>query len=380
MIKKEYKLSDPSNSSDVISQNIRKRREKIYYNIKNFSVQKTNDGIYAENILRLILDGVNLNHLSKNHPHVDLAIINSIEGFSQKGEIISVKSSIKRNPTLSNLISDTKSIKLESMFSYIIFSNSNYELDFKTSFFSPKMMLNRSIDLMRDSNSNNYKEVVNLVAYYVMFKNNSREQINFNSDLDKIINNDFNLTYGTYNTYRISVLRRLVYLDNPISLGTMYLERGKELTCVIKKTNPIKLNKYWEKLVNIWLDEEFFQSDKVKYLRMSMVKDLFNIPGNEDFPIEIKISLGDYSPEKTDFSKLSDAEKIEIARARADKRSNKLYVATKFKDADFGEQEKDVNDFFLKSIDILEEEPKLITKFNNFISNIQNPPKLTKWW
>jgi hypothetical protein len=241
-------------------------------------------------------------------------------------------------------------------------------------------MLNRSIDLMRDSNSNNYKEVVNLVAYYVMFKNNSREQINFNSDLDKIINNDFNLTYGTYNTYRISVLRRLVYLDNPISLGTMYLERGKELTCVIKKTNPIKLNKYWEKLVNIWLDEEFFQSDKVKYLRMSMVKDLFNIPGNEDFPIEIKISLGDYSPEKTDFSKLSDAEKIEIARARADKRSNKLYVATKFKDADFGEQEKDVNDFFLKSIDILEEEPKLITKFNNFISNIQNPPKLTKWW
>jgi hypothetical protein len=380
MIKKEYKLSDPSNSSDVISQNIRKRREKIYYNIKNFSVQKTNDGIYAENILRLILDGVNLNHLSKNHPHVDLAIINPIEGFSQKGEIISVKSSIKRNPTLSNLISDTKSIKLESMFSYIIFSNSNYELDFKTSFFSPKMMLNRSIDLMRDSNSNNYKEVVNLVAYYVMFKNNSREQINFNSDLDKIINNDFNLTYGTYNTYRISVLRRLVYLDNPISLGTMYLERGKELTCVIKKTNSIKLNKYWEKLVNIWLDEEFFQSDKVKYLRMSMVKDLFNIPGNEDFPIEIKISLGDYSPEKTDFSKLSDAEKIEISRARADKRSNKLYVATKFKDVDFGEQEKDVNDFFLKSIDILEEEPKLITKFNNFISNIQNPPKLTKWW
>lgn len=379
MIKKEYKLSDSPDSSDVISQNISKRREKIYYNIKNFSVQKKNDGIYAENILRLVLDGVNLNHLSKNHPHVDIAIINPIEGFSQKGEIISVKSSI-RNPKLSNLISDTKSIKLESMFSYIIFSNSNYELDFKASFFSPKTMLNKSIELMRNSESRNYKEVVNLVAYYIMFKNDAKEEMNFRSDLAKIINNDFNLAHGTYKTYRISVLRRLVYLDNPISLGTMYLERIKELTCVIKKTNPIKLNKYWEKLVDIWLDEEFFESKSVKYLNISQVKDLFKIPGNEDFPIEIKISLGDYSPDNTDFSNLSDAEKIKISKARSDKRTNKLYVATKFKDAEFGEEEKDVNDFFLKSINILEDEPKLITKFNNFISSIQNPPKLTKWW
>jgi hypothetical protein len=379
MIKKEYKLLDSPDSSDVISQNISKRREKIYYNIKNFSVQKKNDGIYAENILRLVLDGVNLNHLSKNHPHVDIAIINPIEGFSQKGEIISVKSSI-RKPKLSNLISDTKSIKLESMFSYIIFSNSNYELDFKASFFSPKTMLNKSIELMRNSESRNYKEVVNLVAYYIMFKNDAKEEMNFRSDLAKIINNDFNLAHGTYKTYRISVLRRLVYLDNPISLGTMYLERIKELTCVIKKTNPIKLNKYWEKLVDIWLDEEFFESKSVKYLNISQVKDLFKIPGNEDFPIEIKISLGDYSPDNTDFSKLSDAEKIKISKARSDKRTNKLYVATKFKDAEFGEEEKDVNDFFLKSINILEDKPKLITKFNNFISSIQNPPKLTKWW
>jgi len=380
MIKKEYKLSDSPDSSDVISQNISKRREKIYYNIKNFSVQKKNDGIYAENILRLVLDGVNLNHLSKNHPHVDIAIINPIEGFSQKGEIISVKSSI-RKPKLSNLISDTKSIKLESMFSYIIFSNSNYELDFKASFFSPKTMLNKSIELMRNSESRNYKEVVNLVAYYIMFKNDAKEEMNFRSDLAKIINNDFiNLAHGTYKTYRISVLRRLVYLDNPISLGTMYLERIKELTCVIKKTNPIKLNKYWEKLVDIWLDEEFFESKSVKYLNISQVKDLFKIPGNEDFPIEIKISLGDYSPDNTDFSKLSDAEKIKISKAISDKRTNKLYVATKFKDAEFGEEEKDVNDFFLKSINILEDKPKLITKFNNFISSIQNPPKLTKWW
>ena len=380
MATKHYKLSDEVISGDIISSNIIRRKEKLYHNIKNFSSQKTNDGINAENILRLVLDGVNLNHLSKNHPHVDIAIINPIEGFAQKNEIISVKSSIKAKPTLSNLISDTKSIKLESMFSYIVFANSNYELNYEKMFFSPKKLLVDSIRKLKQSKKKHFKEVVNLVAYYIMFKNQSDEQINFDKDLDSICNDSFDLIHGKYNYYRMQVLRRLVYLDNPISLGGVYLQRNEELTCVIKKTIPIKLNKYWEKLVDIWLDEDFFESEAVKYLTLPLVKDLFGISQRDDFPIEVSISFGDYAPSGEDFTGLSDREKIEIAKKRAEKRTNKLYVATKFKDANFGENEEEVNKFFLKSIDMIEDNPKVIKKFSNFVSTLENPPKLTNWW
>ena len=380
MATKHYKLSDEVISGDIISSNIIRRKEKLYHNIKNFSSQKTNDGINAENILRLVLDGVNLNHLSKNHPHVDIAIINPIEGFAQKNEIISVKSSIKAKPTLSNLISDTKSIKLESMFSYIVFANSNYELNYEKMFFSPKKLLVDSIRKLKQSKKKHFKEVVNLVAYYIMFKNQSDEQINFDKDLDSICNDSFDLIHGKYNYYRMQVLRRLVYLDNPISLGGVYLQRNEELTCVIKKTIPIKLNKYWEKLVDIWLDEDFFESEAVKYLTLPLVKDLFGISQRDDFPIEVSISFGDYAPSGEDFTGLSDREKIEIAKKRAEKRTNKLYVATKFKDANFGENEEEVNKFFLKSIDMMEDNPKVIKKFSNFVSTLENPPKLTNWW
>lgn len=380
MTTKHYKLSDEVISGDIISSNIIRRKEKLYHNIKNFSSQKTNDGINAENILRLVLDGVNLNHLSKNHPHVDIAIINPIEGFAQKNEIISVKSSIKAKPTLSNLISDTKSIKLESMFSYIVFANSNYELNYEKMFFSPKKLLVDSIRKLKQSKKKHFKEVVNLVAYYIMFKNQSDEQINFDKDLDSICNDSFDLIHGKYNYYRMQVLRRLVYLDNPISLGGVYLQRNEELTCVIKKTIPIKLNKYWEKLVDIWLDEDFFESEAVKYLTLPLVKDLFGISQRDDFPIEVSISFGDYVPSGEDFTGLSDREKIEIAKKRAEKRTNKLYVATKFKDANFGENEEEVNKFFLKSIDMIEDNPKVIKKFSNFVSTLENPPKLTNWW
>ena len=387
---KSYKLSDPIVSGDVISSNIYKRRSKIYYNIKNFNSQKTNDGIFAENILRLVLDGVNLNHLSKNHPHVDIAIVNPIEGFTKKNEIISVKSSINKKPSLAKLISDTKSIKLESMFSYILFANSNYELNYDRAYFNARTLLNKSIEFFnielkaKKSDKSDYKAVVNLVAYYLMFKNKEKSgdkktQDLLNQDLSKIAENDYNLEFGSYSSYRVAVLRRLVNLDSPISLGGIYLTDSNNLTCVIKKTNTIKLNKYWESLVNIWLDEDFFDSESPKYLRLPQVKKLFGISESDDFPITIEISIADYLPVDANIG-LTDQQRIDASKVKSQKRTNKLYIATKFKDADFGDKEGDVNDFFAKSIDVLEDDPNVITKFTKFLNFVQNPPVLNKWW
>ena len=386
---KRYKLSDDPIQGDIISSNIYKRREKIYWNIKNFAHQSSNDGILAENILRLSFDGVNLNHLSKNHPHVDIAILNKIDDFADENEIISVKSTIRKNPTLRNLISDTKSIKLESMISYLIFALDNFELKYEKRFFKPRNLLLNAIKTIKNKKNKDYIAVINTTIFYLVQKNRKEEESNFLKDINiigecddkEVINNKkYTLTYGSYTSYRIGVLRKLSYLDAPISLGAVYLKETKDgLTCFIYKTNSIKLNRYWEKLVRIWEELEYFDYDSVKYLRYDQVRELFNI--KDEFPIQIQISIGDYLPNSSlDYSDKSERERVEISKQRSSKRTKKLYVATKFKDADFGENDDDVNKFFLNSIDILENDPKVITKFNRFISTIKNPPKLTKWW
>lgn len=382
MLRARYKLSDKPKSDDIISTNIFKRRDKIYYNIRNFFTQTLNNGVFAENILRLTLDGVNLNHLSKNHPHVDIAIVNEIPNFARRNEIISVKSSISKKPSLAQLISHTKSIKLFSMFSYVLFANSNYELNFEKDFFRSKELLESGIETLKDLDNKDWKSLVNVTMFYLMKKNKQQYVDNYYEDILKIGSGEYDLTFGNYNTaYRIPVLRRLVHLDAPISLGAIYLKEEKgDVVCHIHKTNPIKLNKYWEKLVDIWLDQEFFGKEDVKYLNLKLVKELFGIDDGDSFPIEFQISIGTYSPEKPDFADKTERERVEIAKAKSQQRTNKLYVATKFKDANFKDKEEDVNKFFTKSIDILEEDPKLIKKFNNFIDLIENPPKLKKWW
>ena len=382
---KKYKLSSQPIEGDIISENIFKERDNIYWNMKNFQAQATNDGIFAENMFRLILDGINLNHLSKNHPHVDIAIENPIPGFSQENEIISVKSSISKRPTLKNLISDTKSIKLDSMFSYLLFANSNFELQYERDFFKPRKLLAEAIRMVNEVKDDRteahlkvmYKKVVNITAYYLMKKNKPDELDNFLGDIGLVIesedpNQNQELCYGNYNSIRIQVLRRIAYQDAPISLGALYLKDVQgDLTCFIYKTNPIKLSRYWETLVDIWLDEGFFSFETTKYLNLELVKKLFSIPDEENFPIQIEISLGGYERKLPDHSDKSEREKVAIAKDLAKKRTRKLYVATKFKNTNFGDNQEDVNKYFIKTIDILSKKPNLVTRFDKFADTVQ---------
>ena len=169
----------------------------------------------------------------------------------------------------------------------------------------------------------------------------------------------------------------MVNLDAPISLGLVSI--GDGMTFQINKTNPIKLNRYWEDLVKIWIDKDFFEYEAKKYLNKDLVMSLFKVEDTE-FPIQINISIGEWTPEEENTKDLTTQQKLQLAKDKSLKKTNKLYVATKFKDAFFGEKDEEVNDFFLKSIDTLEENPNLITKFNKFVKFIQNPPKLDKWW
>jgi hypothetical protein len=361
---KKYNLIDKI-EGDVLSSNIYLRRRKLYNNIMNFSIQGRNDGVFAENILRLIFDGVNLNHLYKNHPHVDIAIVNEIPDITKKDEVISVKSSTKFNPSLASIISDTKAIKLESMFSYVMYALNNFELGYKTKYFRYRELFNECIDAANLGNKK-FKEVINICLYYLIVKNDEIHKLSFDSDINTITNTDnTNLSYGNYQSYRIAVLRNLSKLDTPVSLGLLYLEnRDEDLICVIKKTNDISLKKYWELLLDIWSQSNYFTKTSSQYLKLAQVKKLFNI--GDDFPIKIEISTKLFNDKDEAYDSLSDSEKMEIVRKRAGTKTNKLYVATKFKDADFGRYEDDINDFFIKLIKKLEWKPQLIKNFQDF--------------
>lgn len=388
----EYKLSAPNaNKSDAISKNVFNKRDRLYDVMKNFYMQSQNNGVYAENILRIVLDGVNLNHLFKNHPHVDIAIpsiATTVPGITQPNEIISVKSSVTTNTDLKALLRDTKSIKLESVFSYIVFASGNFELNYEKEHHPAKTLYNLGFGLIKKSSkldsveavgdNKDYKAVLNTTLYYLLHKNKEEEKVNFINDIITISNGDpkigYELTYGTYNSYRIGVLRRISYLDSPISLGAVYLsDEDGDLTCHIHKTNPIPLSRYWEEIVKLWLEgtngRSFFDYDATKYLDYKKVKKLYNITSKEEFPIEIKISIGDYHPKKSDYTGKSEREKVDIRKQRAENKTNKLYVATKFQYADFKGREKDINDVFIKAIDVLEENPSLITSFATFVNS-----------
>jgi hypothetical protein len=378
-MKKDYKLSDVVDAGDIISVNINRNKTKLYYNIQNFGAQSINNGVYAENILRVLLDAVNLNQLHKNHPHVDIAIVNEIPGVAQKNEIISVKSSIKKSTKLSKVITDTKSIQLESMFSYILFADSNYELSYDKNYFKHKSLLNEGINKIKVSENKNWKQVVNLVAFYLMFKNKKEFELDFKSDLDVIANtpqnlftgvNPVNLKHGTYGEYRLKVLRRLYWLDSPMSLGAIYGDT--EGRVIIQKTSTIKLNRYWENLVDIWMTgrngEDFFSKTSKSYLNLDEVGELFGI--GEEFPIKITLSIGSFVPE-TETEPRSEIEKIKAAKLRSEVKTFKLWVATKYRDANFGNNEREVGDIILKSVDALQRDPGTIPKFKDFISQLK---------
>lgn len=389
----EYKLSDDvAKADDPISYNVLSKRNRIYDAMKNFYMQSQNNGVYAENILRITLDGVNLNHLYKNHPHVDIAIptiAKTVEGVTQPNEIISVKSSITKNTTLAKVLSDTKSIKLESVFSYVVFASSNYELKYEKEFYVAKSLYNLGFSLIKKDSKNSsvseigenkdYKAVLNTTLYYLLLKNNEGEKENYINDIIEISNSEpgsnYSLTHGSYSSYRIGVLRRISRLDAPISLGAVYLRGEKnDLACYIHKTNPIPLGRYWEDIVSIWLtgknDKSFFDFKSEKYLDFGLVKKLYNIEGRE-FPVKIKISIDGFVPKKSDYSGKTEDEKVEIRKQQAENKTAKLYAATKLQYADFKGKDKEINDFFLKSIDVLEKQPSLITNFNQFINNLE---------
>jgi len=180
---------------------------------------------------------------------------------------------------LAKLVLTTKAIKLESMFSYVLFAHSNFDIHFRVEYPNPQKILKKGRLIMSSGSNKDYKAMINTTLYY-LFNEVDNVENGYEEDMTKISNGDYdNLEFGDYKSYRFSVLRELTKLSAPISLGVAYID-GKvidDLTYVVKKTNDVPLNRYWEDLVEIWLDTGNFGSDKEKYLRLDSIKKLFKI-------------------------------------------------------------------------------------------------------
>jgi hypothetical protein len=155
-----------------------------------------------------------------------------------------------------------------------------------------------------------------------------------------------------------------------MSLGAIYVDT--EGRVIIQKTNTIKLNRYWENLVDIWMTgrngEDFFSKTSKSYLNLDEVGELFGI--GEEFPIKITLSIGSFVPE-TETEPRSEMDKIKAAKLRSEVKTFKLWVATKYRDTNFGNNEREVGDIILKSVDALQRDPGTIPKFKDFISQLR---------
>jgi hypothetical protein len=379
---KNLTLSDSPNNSDVLLTNILRKKNKLYESIKKFAKQKGNDGVYAENIIRLALDGINLNHFHKNHPYVDIGINygmstlidGKISQITQTNEILSIKSTINFTTT-PKVLTDTKAVKIESLFSYVLFSHNDYETDYIETLNSPVTLLNLAIKYIIDNDINNvdYKKIVQITTYYLMYHNEAGIKNEFLKDIKSILSGntiETVLKYGTYKFYNYEVMRSLIRLKTPISIGICYIDpktkNDENTVCVIEKTEPMLLNKFWLRLLNKWCELDYFGKGVTKYLKYN---DIFSIY-DEKKSIKINIGTGDFKYGE-DLSKLSKSEREKKVIDRIQRQRNKLYVATKFKDANFQDEEDNVVKTFSKIVDVLEDDPKLITKFDDFIINVK---------
>jgi len=373
-ILKEIKLTDKTKDLhlDPIKKNVLQNKEKIFYNIKSFARSNKNNGIYAENIVRMTLDAINLNHLSKNHPHVDLGVVNPIDKFTVKDEIISIKSSSKIGSDVNTILSDSKSIKIDSLFSYILYAYYNYSLNFE-SVFSPATLLNKCIGyaLDIDPEYDDFIELVYIVTYHSMFHNDKNGERLTKSDILSNVKGE-DMSDGNYDFYYNRVENELKKLNTPISIGLCYVEEPTKdnTVCVIKKTETIPLYDYWKSVLHIWETSGFFGAKNVdgefvvKYLKFGDIKDIYGI--ENDFPIEIRIDTTDFSY-GINRTKMSEEEREKHSKRSSERRSGRLYLATKMKDANFGNKERKILAFLGATIDSLSKNPKLVKKFNSFL-------------
>lgn len=152
LLEKQYNLDLTNSTSDQNYEPLSNRSERLRLRNLILSEDQEGDPTVAEKICEILLGGHNLNIHNRTYPLIDILIDNPIEGISEKGEMVSIKSSRKEkvfNPDDSNTWSISPMI-------YFMLKKIDYQ-----QFDSP---------IFKERNAVEYKEVIKL--YFEMVDKN----------------------------------------------------------------------------------------------------------------------------------------------------------------------------------------------------------------
>lgn len=349
IFKKRFNIK---NNFDRFLLDIKSRKALKSDNLKLLNIKRKNEGIFAENITRLIFQGENLNHFTKNHPYVDIAVMDPIDGVTKRNELISIKSTLKYK-TIASILTDTKAIKFDSLLTYLIYSYNLYKKDSQPfSITELQRGLNKYLhDNQIEITQQQHKNIIYILIYHIIHyskdfidKSLGDFETSLISDILQYL--DGELDIEEIKEFVKNELKRLIY---PVSLSIVFIDSNNILN--VYKTISIPLWELFFKVMNKWHKNNFFGVGVIKYLKFSDIIDIYKDERGELFPTKIHIDFSDFDNKE-----------------RGNKRK-RLYVSTELKDAHFDEYEEETLDTLYKVIQKLEEDPSKIKKFKKFLND-----------
>jgi len=334
---------------------------------------RKNEGIFAENIIRNIFKGENLNHFTKNHPYVDIAVMEPVKGVTIENELISVKSTLEYR-SIGHMLRDTKAIKFDSLITFLIYA---YNLEKSDS--QPFNISEIQFGLRKWLTENNLTQEQYVEVYYIILEgilsySNNYSESTISKFENKLLSNIENYISGDLDIDDIkeNVIGEIKKLNSkyPVSLSVAFLGNDKysnvnsqfgdidPLNVLnVYKTKTLPLGDFFLSVMDKWSKSNYFgaKNDKgkyvTKYLTYSDVADVFDTTIKELFPTKIHIDL-------TDFE----------GKDKGNERQ-RLYVATQLKNGYFDEYEEEILNSFQKMIKELEKDPSQIKKYRDFLND-----------
>ena len=346
------------NNFNLFLKDIQSRRASKKDKLKLLSTRRKNEGIFAENISRLIFKGENLNHFTKNHPYVDISVIEPIDGITKENELISIKSTLEYTSP-KKLLGDTKAIKFDSLLSYLVYANNLYKRT-NQPFSINEIQRGLNKIFSEDLTQEQYMDILYIILEHILRyaekwsdKTLKEFEDSLIFDVDKYLSDEMDI-----NDIKEYVKKEINKLTFPVSLAIVFIGPNDKMPDIdptqilnVYKTNSIKLGEFFFRVMNRWAKRNFFGERVKKYLSFDDIVDVFRTKYDDLFPTKIHIDFTDFENKSKGSSR------------------KRLYVATELKVGYYGDYEDEVLDVIFKLIKDFEKNPEKVKDFKKFLEN-----------
>jgi len=345
---------------DLLSNDVKSRKAYKSDDLELLSTRRKNEGIFAENIARIIFKGENLNHFTKNHPYVDIAVMDPMEGITKENELISIKSTLEVATSVAKILTDTKAIKFESLLTYLIYSYNLYKNTSQPfSINELQKGLKRYLG-NRTVSQEQHKDIIYILIEHIIEYTKKFSNLPLGDFEKSLIGDveDYLKGITDISDTKYFVKEEMAKLYYPVSLAVVFIGPNDKMKDVksedilnIYKTDSIPLGDFFFRVMKKWLEKGAFAAKETKYLNFKDILEVYGAEKGTLFPTKIHIDF-------TDFG----------GKDRGNKRK-RLYVATELKDGYFDEYEDEVLTTIHKIINDLEKDPSKVKKYKQFLND-----------